>query len=277
MLKINFEYQEILIGIIISTVLISFPANFVFGLKDASAVYCKEMGYEWAIKETEAGQMGVCKFSETESCPAWEFLAGKCGEKYSYCSKKGYELKTINDPEKCSNVPFSPQCAVCVLEDGSEVEVTKLMELSFEEGVCGDGKCVLGEYYETCPQDCPSGSFNRYCDGVSDGICDPDCTPETDSDCKKKLICPDGKCGEGESYRNCPEDCPSGSVDGYCDKVKDGICDSDCKANEDSDCQKEQKKQINYISYIIISFIVVLFAILIYKLIRSQTHKKEEV
>ncbi|PIU29620.1 hypothetical protein COT07_04995 [Candidatus Woesearchaeota archaeon CG07_land_8_20_14_0_80_44_23] len=35
---------------------------------------------------------------------------------------------------------------------------------------------------------------------------------------------------------SCPQDCPSGGKDGYCDGVKDGICDPDCQKNQDPDC-----------------------------------------
>jgi len=195
-------------GVVIFAIVMSFSLSSALALKNPSAVYCKEMGYEYIIKENEAGQMGICKFSETESCPAQEFLAGKCGEEYGYCEKEGYELKTINNPEKCSAVPFSSECAVCVLEKGEEIEVAKLMELDFKGGICGNGKCVLGENYKTCPEDCPSGSFDKYCDGMEDGLCDPDCVPETDFDCVGKLImadvdiCADKNCSQRNKVFN---------------------------------------------------------------------------
>ncbi|RLI99340.1 MAG: hypothetical protein DRP06_03650 [Candidatus Aenigmatarchaeota archaeon] len=50
--------------------------------------------------------------------------------------------------------------------------------------------------------------------------------------CDNNLIC-----GKGETYNNCPKDCPSGSKDGYCDKISDGICDPDCSSQEDKDCK----------------------------------------
>ncbi|RLJ01790.1 MAG: hypothetical protein DRP11_03860 [Candidatus Aenigmatarchaeota archaeon] len=205
-------------------------------LKNPAAIYCKEMGYTMYIEETEAGEIGMCRISETISCPAWEFLTGTCGEEYSYCKKMGYGIKTVNDTNKCSNIPLS-RCAVCVLEDGKEVEVTKLMGLNFQEGVCGDGKCVLGEDYVRCPQDCPSGSLDYYCDGVVDGKCDPDCTEETDPDCIRGiLICGDGICKRGENRETCPIDCPSGVSDNFCDGIKDKKCDPDCSEEEDFDC-----------------------------------------
>ena len=45
-----------------------------------------------------------------------------------------------------------------------------------------------------------------------------------------------GICYDNENYKNCPSDCPTGSKDGICDKIKDGRCDLDCKWLEDPDC-----------------------------------------
>jgi LPXTG-motif cell wall-anchored protein len=205
-LKASKMNQKIIMGVIATFIIIVFVfINTAFALKNPSAVYCEQMGYEWTVQETKAGQIGICKFSKTEDCPAWEFLKGKCGEEHSFCIKEGYELKNINDQEKCSSIPFSSECAVCVLANGEEIEVTKLMELDFKEAICGDGKCVLGENYKTCPEDCSSGLFDGYCDGEIDAICDPDCTLESDLDCAKKpvkaniIICADKNCSQKKS------------------------------------------------------------------------------
>ncbi len=48
---------------------------------------------------------------------------------------------------------------------------------------CGNGLCEEGENYLNCRKDCPSGSYDGYCDAVKDGICDPDCRPGDDPDC----------------------------------------------------------------------------------------------
>jgi hypothetical protein len=40
------------------------------------------------------------------------------------------------------------------------------------------------ENYNSCPQDCQSGSKDGYCDGIKDGLCDPDCNFSTDMDCR---------------------------------------------------------------------------------------------
>ena len=69
------------------------------------------------------------------------------------------------------------------MEDGEEIEVTELMGFNFEESTCGDGICGFPENSSTCSQDCPSGEYDAYCDGIKDGKCDPDCAPEDDPDC----------------------------------------------------------------------------------------------
>jgi hypothetical protein len=56
-------------------------------------------------------------------------------------------------------------------------------EIILEVDKCGDGDCDTHENYLICPEDCPSGALDYYCDGISDDICDPDCTTETDPDC----------------------------------------------------------------------------------------------
>lgn len=100
-----------------------------------------------------------------------------------------------------------------------------------------NGKCEpeKGENYVNSPEDCPSGSADNLCGGVNDGTCDPDCEKDADVDC----LCGDSKCegSKGESYNTCPQDCPSGSSDNYCDKINDGNCDPDCLVTEDSDCK----------------------------------------
>ncbi len=52
--------------------------------------------------------------------------------------------------------------------------------------------------------------------------------------CNNNNVCePNAK----ENFLGCEIDCPSGSIDDYCDKVLDGICDLDCSIKEfDIDC-----------------------------------------
>ena len=84
-------------------------------------------------------------------------------------------------------------------------------------------------------------------------------------------VCGDGVCQDHESYGRCPEDCPSGEKDGYCDKLSDGKCDPDCITG-DYDC--ESRKMSSFIiSAIIALFLVIAILILLWK---SKTVKKYE-
>jgi len=58
----------------------------------------------------------------------------------------------------------------------------------------------------------------------------------------EETVCGDGVCGIPENYKSCTQDCPSGSRDGYCDRVKDGRCDPDCSVKEDPDCSEKEVK-----------------------------------
>jgi len=98
------------------------------GIRNPSAVYCHEMGYEYVPE-------GICKLPDGSEVAAWEFLRGEVGQEYSYCAEQGYEIKTIGDSKKCSSI-YSYNCGVCVLDSGEEVEVTELMGLDFGGG-CG--------------------------------------------------------------------------------------------------------------------------------------------
>ena len=303
-----------------------FSSNGI-SLLNPAEVYCRELGYEYSTKVSDAGEYGVCKLPDGLEVDAWEFLKGKVGQNFSYCKLQGYEIKTITDPEKCIRF-LSDECAVCILDDGREVEVTELMGLDFTESRCGDGNCAIGENYANCPQDCPSGSSDAYCDGVEDKVCDPDCKyqgiPENDpdcpfcgngvceedetykncpQDCPKPAVCGNGmceagenqetccsdcgcpegmkcsnnecvsnRCGNGlceprykENYKTCPDDCPSGSNDAYCDGLTDGRCDPDCTEEEDIDCM--ETKSIPFV-YIFVAFLII--ALLIFIIIKSR-------
>lgn len=87
-------------------------------MADPASVYCVNiMGYEYTVIEGEKGQSGICKFPDGETCDAWAFLQGKCGQKYSYCARQGYGIKTVRG----GNDPFSAEYAVCVNDNGEVV------------------------------------------------------------------------------------------------------------------------------------------------------------
>jgi putative hemolysin len=179
-------------GIITAVVIITVPLALasilgnlhilpVRAMLNPSAVYCEACGYIYIIETVPEGEVGLCELPDGQKVDAWDFLRGNVALEWSYCAQQGYEAKHVEESDICWD------CTVCVLPDGSEIEVTELMELSFEETSCGDGTCGIPENYETCPEDCPSGSQDGYCDGIEDGICDPDCESGLDPDCGEEV------------------------------------------------------------------------------------------
>ena len=107
----------------------------VVAIANPAATYCEALGYTYIIESSPQGQRGLCQLSTGEKVDAWQFLKGKVGQECSYCQQQGYQIKTVRDPEKCAKFGIE-ECAVCVLEDGKEIEVTELMELELVEFIC---------------------------------------------------------------------------------------------------------------------------------------------
>ena len=168
---------------LVAFTIIAAPAP-ALALKNPAAVYCTALGYEYKIEKTKEGDAGYCVIDREQKVDAWQFFQGKVAREKGFCAKKGYEQKSVKDPRKCLKF-LTDTCTVCVLPDGKEVEVTELMGLVLTETVCGDGVCGVPENHKTCPQDCPSGSSDGFCDGIKDGRCDPDCGDAQDPDCTK--------------------------------------------------------------------------------------------
>lgn len=86
-------------------------------------------------------------------------------------------------------------------------------------------------------------------------------------------LCDNNKvCNNYENYLSCPNDCPSGSADRYCDKVKDGKCDPDCAKDADEDCKSFLEK-MNFV-YIAGALIVLT---IVFLLIKKKNPKNEFV
>jgi putative hemolysin len=142
---------------------------------DPSAVYCTKSGYAFEKVVTSYGsEYGVCRLPDHRYVDSWEFLRGRVGQQYNYCTRMGYQSKTSRDPKTCMAV-WDSACTVCVLPDHREVEVTTLMNLSFLESTCGDGRCGTTENFQNCPADCPQSGADDFCQQVTDLRCDPDC------------------------------------------------------------------------------------------------------
>lgn len=144
-------------------------------LLNPSSVYCSALGYtpDTLIK-ANGNEYGVCRLPNNMYADSWDFLRGQVAQKYNYCIMNGYISKTSTDPKTCNAIKDTA-CTVCVLPDHREVEVTTLMNLSFAETTCGDGRCVITENFKNCPVDCPQSGPDDNCQGLLDFKCDTDC------------------------------------------------------------------------------------------------------
>lgn len=232
----NFVIMKTSVKLIILLFILS---NFYIttSLRNPAAVYCTALGYEYIIEKTIEGEIGYCILPNKEKIEEWDFFTGKKGIEFSYCKRIGLEAERVKNLTDCR---ITEECIMCVFPNGTKINVVKLMNLSFEETFCGDNVCGFPENYFTCPQDCPSGSFDGICDSIEDDKCDQDCILfnqiEKDLDCigKKEKICLN---------------------------IKDGICDENCP--EDPDCVFEVPK-LTYRFFIIVFIIILLFLIVLY-------------
>lgn len=98
------------------------------GVPNPAATYCKGLGYEYEIRTSSSGgQYGACVFPDGSECRAWHFLKGKCGQKFSFCEKKGFEIENrVRDMGS-----WTAEYAVCVFPDRSECP-----EWEFFQGKC---------------------------------------------------------------------------------------------------------------------------------------------
>jgi putative hemolysin len=174
-IRIRCFYGILLLGILL--------VGTVAGMLNPAAVYCTSLGYQYqVVTETDGGERGYCQVPGGEAFDAWQFLEGRNGTPFNYCSRLGYATRTMNDWSLCERFGTGT-CSACVLENGTVIEVTNLMQLDFNESVCGDGVCAFPEDAGSCPHDCPHSGADGLCETLSDGICDRDCAEGEDADC----------------------------------------------------------------------------------------------
>lgn len=95
------------------------------GMANPAAKYASEMGYEYKVLKTEAGEKGVVKLPDGEEVDEWAFYKGEAGREYSYCAKMGWQVGA--KPQKDS---LGTECLTCRLSDGSERTVSELLNLT---------------------------------------------------------------------------------------------------------------------------------------------------
>lgn len=91
-----------------------------------AGTYCAMLGYEPGTQETEEGQVTTCAFPNGTTCDSWDFLAGECGQEFSYCALQGYQTQTIRG----DGDPYLQTYAICIDESGNRIgTVTELSGL----------------------------------------------------------------------------------------------------------------------------------------------------
>jgi putative hemolysin len=126
---------SVLFLVAVIPLILSSASQTALGIANPAAVYCENLGYEYTTEETPEGERGLCQLPNGEAVDAWQFLKGKVAQEYSYCGQKGYQIKTVKDFRICTKFGIE-ECAVCILEDGKEVEVTELMGLELSNPKC---------------------------------------------------------------------------------------------------------------------------------------------
>lgn len=62
------------------------------GMPNPAAVYCEGLGYSLEAVMRGGGEDADCIFPDGTRCGQWDFLAGRCGQEYSYCTLQEGEL-----------------------------------------------------------------------------------------------------------------------------------------------------------------------------------------
>ena len=122
----------------------------VVALLNHAAIYCTSLNNTYTITTSPGGgQVGTCILPDKKSVDAWQFLEGRVAQNYSFCGLNNYSVHTVTDASLCAGIS-STSCALCVLPDGKEKEVTGLMGLTFKEPnlvvettSCGGNTCPV--------------------------------------------------------------------------------------------------------------------------------------
>ncbi|PIN70227.1 hypothetical protein COV93_02405 [Candidatus Woesearchaeota archaeon CG11_big_fil_rev_8_21_14_0_20_43_8] len=127
----------------------------VVALLNPSAVYCDALGYTTVVEPTAAGDMVYCLI-DGKKVDSWKFLLGNVSTENNYCQKQGYDQTMTDD---CYPLLLD-SCLACIV-NGTKIEVTHLMNLSFFEEICGDGVCDGHENKTFCPEDCSTEEITK--------------------------------------------------------------------------------------------------------------------
>ncbi|MCD4673523.1 MAG: DUF333 domain-containing protein [Anaerolineaceae bacterium] len=110
--------------------------SLVLSMANPAAIYCEELGYTYTTFSAPSGDYSICRFPDGTQCDSWDFLEGKCGAKFSLCTRLGYDVKLVQDGEN----EFTPEYAVCVDHDGQVIaKMTILTDLISKMAPCETG------------------------------------------------------------------------------------------------------------------------------------------
>jgi putative hemolysin len=109
-------------GFAILTILFSVTCAYAIFVNPATD-YCISLGYQAWTNHTDEGDFSYCIMPNGTMYPLWDFYIGKASIENNYCSLHGYGTKVIND----SRCRYAPECAACVLDNGTEIEMAQLM------------------------------------------------------------------------------------------------------------------------------------------------------
>ena len=93
----------------------------VISMANPAALYCEGMGYTLESVERDGGMDADCVFPDGQRCAQWDFLAGRCGQKQSFCEVQGGEIQAdgsvgsclFSDGSTCNELQFyNEECSV---------------------------------------------------------------------------------------------------------------------------------------------------------------------
>lgn len=53
-------------------------------IANPASVYCEEHGGKLEIRNTDAGQVGICVFTDGSECDEWQYFRGECSPGQNY-------------------------------------------------------------------------------------------------------------------------------------------------------------------------------------------------
>ncbi len=124
--------------------------------------YCQALGYPPSqAPGPSGGDYSYCLLPNGQLVGQWEFFQGLAGNEYSYCAIHNLSINITNASRICSYFGVN-QCTECVFPNGTAVETTALMGLSFGGG---------------------SGPGSWICQRTTGGACGAHCTLFEDPEC----------------------------------------------------------------------------------------------